>query len=202
MKHGLLIAEAPLAAEHELQGAQASVVALHVESSWIGDQTCVPCIGRWVPNHWTTRVVQLCFLLIEKLVCICWKCFEKYRKRKKFSHYSIFDTASCIFSNSSPTFFFLWMYTDLKKKKKTCLGLYSASYFSIQAELWNQDSGQDFIPMPERKRRPMLPQLFCARSPAPARVAGCRHLTFGCSVSLAGAHFYTNFSLASQAHWP
>ena len=68
---GLLIAEAPLAAQHELQGAQASVVALHVESSWIRDQTCVPCIGRWVLHHWTTRVVQLCFLLIEKLVCIC-----------------------------------------------------------------------------------------------------------------------------------
>ena len=54
---GLLIAEAPLAAQHELQGAQASVVALHVESSWIRDQTCVPCIGRWTLIHYTTREI-------------------------------------------------------------------------------------------------------------------------------------------------
>ena len=148
MKHGLLIAEAPLAAEHELQGAQASVVALHVESSWIGDQTCVPCIGRWVPNHWTTRVVQLCFLLIEKLVCICWKCFEKYRKRKKFSHYSIFDTASCIFSNSSPTFFFLWMYTDLKKKKKHVWGCTLHPIFQFKPSCGTRTLGRTSSPCP------------------------------------------------------
>ena len=27
----------------------------HVGSSRIRDQTCVPCIGRWILNHWTTR---------------------------------------------------------------------------------------------------------------------------------------------------
>ena len=26
-------------------------------SSWTRDQTCVPGIGRWVLNHWTTREV-------------------------------------------------------------------------------------------------------------------------------------------------
>ena len=25
------------------------------ESSWTRDRTHVPCIGRWIPNHWTTR---------------------------------------------------------------------------------------------------------------------------------------------------
>ena len=45
----------------------------HVESSWIRDPICVPCIGRWILNHWTTRealqfsiiyfqVVQLLYL--------------------------------------------------------------------------------------------------------------------------------------------
>ena len=34
------------------------VVPQHVGSSWIRDQTCVPCIGRQVLNHWTTREVE------------------------------------------------------------------------------------------------------------------------------------------------
>ena len=27
----------------------------HVEISWTRDQTCVPCIDRWILNHWATR---------------------------------------------------------------------------------------------------------------------------------------------------
>ena len=27
-------------------------------SSPTRDQTCVPCIGRWILNHWTTREAQ------------------------------------------------------------------------------------------------------------------------------------------------
>ena len=27
----------------------------HVGSSWTGDQTHVPCIGRWILNNWTIR---------------------------------------------------------------------------------------------------------------------------------------------------
>ena len=35
------------------------LVALqHVGSSQTRDQTGVPCIGRWILNHWTTRQVQ------------------------------------------------------------------------------------------------------------------------------------------------
>ena len=39
------------------------LVALrHVESSQIRVQTCVPCISRWILNHWATReVFTLCF---------------------------------------------------------------------------------------------------------------------------------------------
>ena len=36
------------------------LVALqHVGSSRAGDWTCVPCIGSWILNHWTTREVPM-----------------------------------------------------------------------------------------------------------------------------------------------
>ena len=47
--------------EHGLQGAQAQlwcmgvVVPCHVGSSWTRDRTHVPCTGRWILNHYTTR---------------------------------------------------------------------------------------------------------------------------------------------------
>ena len=31
------------------------VAQQHMESSWTRDQTCVPYIGRQIPNHWTNR---------------------------------------------------------------------------------------------------------------------------------------------------
>ena len=33
------------------------VVPWRVEPSWTMDRTRVPCIGRWILNHWTTREV-------------------------------------------------------------------------------------------------------------------------------------------------
>ena len=33
------------------------VALQHVESSQMSDQTRVPCTGRWILNHWTTRQV-------------------------------------------------------------------------------------------------------------------------------------------------
>ena len=49
-------------AEHPALGTQAQrlwcmglVAPSHVGSSWTGDQTCVPCTGRWILNHWATR---------------------------------------------------------------------------------------------------------------------------------------------------
>ena len=55
--HGLLIVVASLVGELGLQGGQASVVLLHVESPWSRDRTHVPCIDRQILNHWTTREV-------------------------------------------------------------------------------------------------------------------------------------------------
>ena len=36
-----------------------------MESSWIGDQTSIPCIGRWILNCWTTRGVKERFEFCE-----------------------------------------------------------------------------------------------------------------------------------------
>ena len=63
---GLLIAVASLVVEHRLQvhGLQqlwrTGLVALrHVGSSWTRAQNRVPCIGRWILNHCTTREVPI-----------------------------------------------------------------------------------------------------------------------------------------------
>ena len=45
---------------------QAGSVALqHVGSSWTRDQTHVPCIDRWILNHWTTKNVPEMLFWIE-----------------------------------------------------------------------------------------------------------------------------------------
>ena len=46
----------------------------HVESSPTRDQTCVPCIGRRILNHWTTREVLPAN-------------FEYFRKKKIHLHF-------------------------------------------------------------------------------------------------------------------
>ena len=60
-------------------GAQAQqlwcmgLVALrHVGSSQTRDQTCVPCTGMWILNHWTTREVLQgpCFILDSQTIFI------------------------------------------------------------------------------------------------------------------------------------
>ena len=37
-----------------------------VGSSWIGDQTLVPCIARQILNHWTNREAPACRILIPQ----------------------------------------------------------------------------------------------------------------------------------------
>ena len=74
--HGLVLAVASLVVEHRLRMHRlqqlwhvdsracavwcTGLVALrHMESSWTRDQMHVPCIGRQILYHWTTREVQL-----------------------------------------------------------------------------------------------------------------------------------------------
>ena len=44
------------------------VVLRHMESSWTRDRTCVPCIGRRIPNHWTNREVHFPIILMYHLL--------------------------------------------------------------------------------------------------------------------------------------
>ena len=60
----LLTVAASLAVEQPLQGAHTSVVSVHRLRCSVAcgipqtrDQTCVPCIGRWILNHCTSREV-------------------------------------------------------------------------------------------------------------------------------------------------
>ena len=58
----LLTAAASLVAERRLEALRllrcTGLEALQqVASSWSKDWTCVPCIGSWILNHWTTRDV-------------------------------------------------------------------------------------------------------------------------------------------------
>ena len=41
-------------------------VALWHLSSPTRDQTCIPCVGRWILNHWTTREVPWLLVMREK----------------------------------------------------------------------------------------------------------------------------------------
>ena len=63
---------------HELSGCgmQTSLAAMHGLSccetcglwhlsSLTRDQTCIPCIGRWILNHWTTREVPAVTLFLK-----------------------------------------------------------------------------------------------------------------------------------------
>ena len=42
------------------------VASRHVESSWTRGQIRVPCVGRWILNHWTTREVLPLFFCLKK----------------------------------------------------------------------------------------------------------------------------------------
>ena len=54
---GLLVAVASLLLQNTGSRRTGLVAPRHVESSWTRDQTPVPCIGRWILYHWTTREV-------------------------------------------------------------------------------------------------------------------------------------------------
>ena len=94
--HGLLIAMASLVVDHRLQvcrlqslwhegsvvadcGLQNEgstvihmnlVAAQHVEFSWTRDQTCDPCIGRWILNHQTTGK-SYHFFSVSQILLLC-----------------------------------------------------------------------------------------------------------------------------------
>ena len=62
----LAVALCRLFSSHSDQGlpCMSFVAPWHVESFWTRDQTCVPCIGRWILYHWTSREVPASTLLM------------------------------------------------------------------------------------------------------------------------------------------
>ena len=71
-EYGLLIAVVSLVAEHGFQGTWAQqlprrglTAPWHVGSFQIRNWTGVPCISRWILNHWTTRKSLHHFLTVE-----------------------------------------------------------------------------------------------------------------------------------------
>ena len=64
----------------------------HAESSWIRDQTCVSCIGRWILYHWATKEVPNVFLLNDFYTYIFWSsclliCLIIIHLQKFFTYY-------------------------------------------------------------------------------------------------------------------
>ena len=51
---------------------RALVAPWHVESSQTKDQTNVPCIGRQILNHWTTRGSLVFFFSQYLFIWLCW----------------------------------------------------------------------------------------------------------------------------------
>ena len=127
--HGLLTVVASLAGEHGLQacglqqwqytgsvvGARrlqqlwcmVLVASWHVESSWTRDRTCVPCIGRWILIHCTTREVLIAFLNQCKATA-------NLKKRYTFIHsYTCLSISLCIKSTYYDLFICLQIPTCL-----------------------------------------------------------------------------------------
>ena len=131
----LLIAVASLVTEHQLR-MQASVVTVHgltcpkhVESSRTRDRTHIPCIGRWILNHWTARVVHdTCFLM--------WMCLQSHNFLSKY-------LCSLSFFSRAP--FFIICICEFLTKLQSCGGVPQFIYLvcsrsnraSVQSVMYN-----------------------------------------------------------------
>ena len=89
--------------EPELQGIGFSSCGAwaqlwYVGSSWTRDQTCVPCIGRQILNHWTTKEVPTMFLalefhsLLDSVLQVLYTLFLILQNRYSYSHFTNEDT--------------------------------------------------------------------------------------------------------------
>ena len=61
----LLILVASLVAWSQLVWLMGLIAPGNLGSSWTRDRTCVPCTGRWILLHWTTRDVPALTLDVE-----------------------------------------------------------------------------------------------------------------------------------------
>ena len=89
--HGFLTVVASAAVEHRLELGLSSCVTGpaapgHVESSHTRYQTHVPCSGRQILNHWTTREVQGNLVVRKKSFVYLYMCFWKIQQYGKAEH--------------------------------------------------------------------------------------------------------------------
>ena len=99
------------------------VVPGHVESSQTKDQTHVPCIGRWILNHWITRKVLPSFYLTKMHKLTLGNERESTRKNNsennsnithiQFGKYIVlmFSIAGCMRVVSKPILLAVWWKT-------------------------------------------------------------------------------------------
>ena len=85
--HGLLIMAASLISKHGLQECglpeswrMGPFAPQHVISSWTRDPTTVPCIVKWILNHWTTRKPQghLLLLRLNRLLSVLFEHLKEF----------------------------------------------------------------------------------------------------------------------------
>ena len=97
------------------------VAPRHVGSSQTRDQTCVPCIGRWILNYWTTKEVPLIVVLI--CISLIISSFGYLFKIVPFSNPYTWDSSSTPHLQASGTSF-----TTVKSNCLQYLSMYSSSY--------------------------------------------------------------------------
>ena len=70
------------------------------------DRTCIPCIARWILNHWTTKEVPVLFF-IALLLWILWGSplsgFLKWREVKSLSRVWLFATPWTVAHQAPPS---------------------------------------------------------------------------------------------------
>ena len=94
------------------------VALLHVESSWTRDWTGVPCFGRLILHHWTTRTVLTDSLIFS-------------------SSWLKFSLCSSVLFLSSITFFITFTFNSSSDKLFISASLGFFQVFFLYSFLWN-----------------------------------------------------------------
>lgn len=89
------------------------------------------------------------------------KMFWKVQEKKKFSHYSIFNTASWMFSEVLSTFFPMNVHRFFEKHVWGCT---LHPIFQLKPSRGSRTLGRTVRPVPEEDGGQCCPQLFDARS--------------------------------------
>ena len=102
----LHISEASLVTKSRLGGsvvlANGLVAPRHMESSQSGDQTCIPCAGRQILNHWTIREVSICLSVYLAVPGLSWDTWNLRVSAKQTLGCSVCDLVTWPGTESRP----------------------------------------------------------------------------------------------------